>query len=163
MVASREVEIPKKKVFGRRKGRGSGALAQIVGRTAIRFLRKLVVLAAEDIGADMFEFAAPEIGEVISCKKSFKSAAKSVGKRTLEKQLDSGSKQRKINPTKSTKWSSRSQRDVFTNISRSSYQTTICGTNILRHCLEILAEKSQIFFGIEVQTCQRTWLRYIRE
>ena len=61
-------------------------------------MRKFIVLAAEDIGADMLEFAAPENGEVISSIKSFHSAAKSVGKQTLEKQLDSGSKQRKNNP-----------------------------------------------------------------
>ena len=73
----------------------------------------------------MLEFAAPEIGEVISGEKSFKSAAKSVGKQTLRKQLGEGSrrlkggsKQRRIIPTKSTKQSSRSRRDIFTNISR---------------------------------------------
>ena len=39
---------------------------------------------AKGIGADMLEFAAPEIGEVISGRKSFKSAAKGVGKQTLK-------------------------------------------------------------------------------
>ena len=80
----------------------------------------------------MLEFAAPEIGEVFSGKKSFKSAAKSVGKKTLKKQLGEGSrrqkgavgvrqgggKQRRLIPTKSTKQSSRSRRDNFTNTSR---------------------------------------------
>ena len=80
----------------------------------------------------MLEFAAPEIGEVFSGRKSFKSAAKSVGKKTLKKQLgegshrgkgaegvrQGGSEQRRIIPTKSTKQSSRSRRDIFTNISR---------------------------------------------
>ena len=71
----------------------------------------------------MLEFAAPEIGEVISGRKSFK--AKSVGKQTVKKQLGEGSrrrtggsKQRRIIPTKTTKQSSRSRRDNFTNISR---------------------------------------------
>ena len=66
-------------------------------------------------GADLLEFAAPEIGEVISGGKSFKSAAKSVGKQTLKKQLvqgsrrwTGGSKQRRINPTKSAKQPIRS-------------------------------------------------------
>ena len=58
-------------------------------------MRKYVVLASKRIGADMLEFAAPDIGEVISGRKSFKSAAKSVGKQTLKKQLGSGSKQRR--------------------------------------------------------------------
>ena len=66
----------------------------------------------------MLEFAAPEIGAVISGRKSFKTAAKSVGKQTLKKQLSSGSKQKRIIPTKPTKQPSRSRRVVFTNISR---------------------------------------------
>ena len=104
--------------------------------------------AAKRIGADMWEFAAPETGEVVSNRKTFKTAAKSVGKKT-EKTIgrrepqccndrkregacrrelaegslrtawrQAGSKQRKIIPTKSTKQSSRSRRDIFTNISR---------------------------------------------
>ena len=125
MVASRQVEIPYYRGVGRQRGTGFVPLAQVVGRTAIPFLRKYVVPAAKRIGADMLEFAAPEIGEVISGRNSFKSAAKSVGKQILEKQLGEGSrwrvggsKQRRIIPTKSTKHSSRSRRDIFTNISR---------------------------------------------
>ena len=125
MVASRQVEIPYYRAVGSQRGRGFGALAQVIGRTAIPFLRKYVVPAAKRIGADMLDFAAPEIGEVFSGRNSFKSAAKSVGKKTLKKQLGQGSrrwmggsKQRRIIPTKSTKQSSRSRRDIFTNISR---------------------------------------------
>ena len=122
MVASRQVEIPYYRGVGRQRGRGFGALAQVIGRAPIPVLRKNVVPAAKRIGADMLEFAAPEIGEVFSGRKSFKSAAKTVGKKTLRKQLGEGShkgsKQKKIIPTKSTKQSSRSRRDIFTNISR---------------------------------------------
>ena len=128
MVASRQVEIPYYRAVGRQRGRVFGALAQVIGRTVIPFLRNNVVPAAKRIRADMLEFAAPEIGEVFSGRKSFKTAAKSVGKKTLRKQLGEGSrravgsasgrelaygrqvsnKQRKIIPTKSTKQSSRS-------------------------------------------------------
>ena len=149
MVASRQVEIPYYRGVGRQRGRGFGALAQVIGRTAIPFLRKYIVPAAKRVGADLLEFAAPEIGEVISGRKSFKTAAKSVGKQTLRKQLGEGegsrrvvgsasgrelaegsrrrtagrqvsrgNKQRRIIPTKSTKQSSRSRRDILTNISR---------------------------------------------
>ena len=128
MVASRQVEIPYYRVVGRQRGRGFRALAQVIGRTAIPFLRKYVVPAAKRIGADMLEFTVPEIGEVITGRKSFKTAAKSVGKQNLRKQLGEGnrsavgrqgdSKRRRIIPTKSTKQSSRSRRDIFTNISR---------------------------------------------
>ena len=60
----------------------------------------------------MLEFALPEIGEVFSGRKFFKTAAKSVGKKTLKKQLGEEKKQRKIIPTKSTEQSSRSRRDI---------------------------------------------------
>ena len=84
----------------------------------------------------MLEVDAPEIGEVISGGKSFKTAAKSGGKQTLKKQLGEGrrrrkgagggrevgrrggNKQRRISPTKSTKRFSRLRTDIFTNVSR---------------------------------------------
>ena len=84
MVASRQVEIPYYRAVGRQRGRGFGALAQVVGKTSTPFLRKYVIPAAKRIGADMLEFAATEIGEGFSGRKSFKSAAKSVGKHTLK-------------------------------------------------------------------------------
>ena len=64
MVASRQVEIPYHRGVGRQRGRGFGAPAQVIGKTAIPFLRKYIVSAAKRIGADMLEFVAPEIGEV---------------------------------------------------------------------------------------------------
>ena len=125
MVASRQVEFPYYRTVGIQRGRGFGALAQVIGRTAIPYLREYVVPVAKRIGADMLEFVAPEIGEVISSRKSFKTAAKIVGKKTLKKQLGEGSrrqkrdsKQRRIIPTKSTIQASRSRRDILTNISR---------------------------------------------
>ena len=120
MVASRQIEIPYYRAVGRQCGRGFGALAKVIGRTAIPFLRKYVIPAAKRVGADLLEYAVPEITEVVSGRKNFKTAAKSVGKQTLRKQLGEGgrSKQRRIIPTKSTKQSSRSRRDIFTNISR---------------------------------------------
>ena len=140
MVASRQVEIPYYRGVGRQRGRGFGALAQVIGRTAIPFLRKHVVPAAKRIDADMCEIAVPEVADVVSGRKSFKTAAKSVGKQILRKQLGEGegsrrrkgavggrelaygrqgrSKHRRIIPTKSTEQSSRSRKDIFTNISR---------------------------------------------
>ena len=60
MVASRQVKIPYYRAFGRQRGRGFGALAQVLGRTAIPILRKYVVLAAKRVGADFLDFAVPE-------------------------------------------------------------------------------------------------------
>ena len=90
MVASRQVEIPYYRAVGRQRGSGFGALVQVIGRTAIPFLRTYAVPVAKRIGADMLEFAVPEIGVVISGRKSFKTAAKSVGEQTLRKQMGEG-------------------------------------------------------------------------
>ena len=120
MVASRQVEIPYYRAVGRQRGRGFGALAQVIGRTAIPFLRKYIVPTAKRVGADLLDVAVSEIAEVVSSRKNFRTAAKSVGKQTLKKQLGEGSRKRTGSrniPTKSTKQSSRSQRDIFTNIS----------------------------------------------
>ena len=121
MVASREVEIPYYRGVGRQRGRAFGALAQVIGTTAIPFLRKYIVQAAKCVGADLLEFAVPETAELDSGRKNFKTAAKNVGKQTLKKQVGEGSTKKtasRIIPTKSTKQSSRSRRGIFTNISR---------------------------------------------
>ena len=121
MVASRQVEIPYYRGVGRQGGRGFGAIARVIGRTAIPFLRKYIVPAAKRVGADLLEFAVPEIAEVLSGRKNFKTAAKSVGKQTLKKQMGEGSRKKtasRVIPTESTKHISRSQRDISTNISR---------------------------------------------
>ena len=80
MVASSQVEIPFYRGVGRHRGRGFGALAQVFGRTSIPFLRKYIVPAAERVGADLLDFAVPEIAEVVSGRKIIKTAAKSGGR-----------------------------------------------------------------------------------
>ena len=127
MVVSRQIEIPFYRDVGRQRGRGFGAFAQVIGRTAIPFLRKYIVPAATRVGADLLEFAVPEIAEVVSGRKNIKTAAKSVGRQTLRKQLGEGSRRRtagsrkrsasRVIPAKSAKQISRSRRDIFTNIS----------------------------------------------
>ena len=87
MVASRQVEISYYRGVGRQRRRGFGALAKVIGRTAIPFLRIYIVPAAKRVGADLLEFIVPEIAEVVSGRKIFKTAAKSVGRQTLRKQL----------------------------------------------------------------------------
>ena len=136
MVAPRQAEIPYYRGVGRQRGRGFGALAQVIARTAIPFLRKEIVPAAKRVGADFLEIAVPEIAEVVSGRKNFKRAAKSVGRQTLRKQLGEGegSRRRKgtvgirqgskkrsasrVIPTKSAKQISRSRRDILTNNSQ---------------------------------------------
>ena len=116
MVASRQVEIPFYKGIGRQCGWGFGALEQSIGRTTNPFLRKYIVPAAKRVGADLLEFAVPENAEVVTGRKNFRTAAKSVGKQTLRKQMGSGSRKRTVSrviPTKSAKQSSRSRRDIL--------------------------------------------------
>ena len=72
------------------------------------------------MGADLLDFAVPEIADVVHGRENFKTAAKNVGRQTLRKQLGSGSSKRsasRVIPTKSAKQTSRSLKDVFTNIS----------------------------------------------
>ena len=85
MVASKEVEFPFHRGVVRQLGRVFGALAQVIGRTENPFLRKYIVPAAKRVGADLLEFAVPEIADVVCGRKMFKTAAKSVGRQTLRK------------------------------------------------------------------------------
>ena len=94
MVASRQVEIPFYRGVGRQRGRGFGALAQVFGRSAIPLLRKYIVPASKRVGADLLVFDVPEIAEAVGGRKNIKTAAKSVGRQTLRKQLGSGSRKR---------------------------------------------------------------------
>ena len=125
MVASIQVEVPFYRGVGRQRGRGIGALAQVFGRTANPFLREYIVPAAKRVGADLLEFAVPEIAQVVSGRKNIKTAAKSVGRQTLRKQLGEGNRRRtgggrkrsasRVIPTKSAKQISRSRRDFLSN------------------------------------------------
>ena len=90
MVAQNSADFPIFRGHARQRGRGFGALAQTLGRTAIPFIKKYIVPAAKRIGADLFEIAAPEIGEVVSGRKKLKTFAKDVGTKTVRKQLGGG-------------------------------------------------------------------------
>ena len=63
-------DLPYFRGYTRQRGRGFGALAQTIGRTAIPFLRRYVVPAAKRVGADLLDIAAPEIGNVLTGKKN---------------------------------------------------------------------------------------------
>ena len=105
--------------YSRQRGRGFGALAQTIGRTAIPFLRRYVVPAAKRVGADLLDIAAPEIGNVLTGEKKFKSVAADVGKKTLRKQLGGGKIRkrriiRRITPKTSRR--RRTRRDIFSKL-----------------------------------------------
>ena len=78
MVASRQLEVPLYAGIGQQRGRGLGALAQVIGEVKIRFWVK--VSSQLHLGRCwLMEFAAPNIAGVFSGRKNFKTAAKSVG------------------------------------------------------------------------------------
>ena len=120
MVASRQVEFQFYRGVGRQRGRGFSALAQVIGRTAIPCLRKNIVPAAKRVGADLLEFSVPENAEVLNGRKNIRTAAKSMERQTLRKQLGGDSRKKsasRVIPTKSAKQISWSRRDLFTNVS----------------------------------------------
>ena len=69
MVDQSSANFPIFRGHARHRGRGFGAFAQTLGKTAIPFIKKYIVPAAQRIGADLFENAAQEIGEVVSGNK----------------------------------------------------------------------------------------------
>ena len=120
MVASRQVEIQFYRGVGRQRGLEFDALAQVIGRTAIPFSRKYIVPAAKHVGADLLEFVATELAEVVSGRKDFKTVARSKGRQTLRNQLGTCGRKKtpsRIIPKKSAKQISRSRRNFFTIIS----------------------------------------------
>ena len=125
MVASRQVVISFYRVVGRQREPGFRADAQVTGRTAVPFSRKYIVPAAKRVGVDS-EFAVPEIAEVVSGRKKFKTNANTMGRQTLTKQLGEGSRRRTAGKEKDCEQSHsnkicktiiRSRREIFTNIS----------------------------------------------
>ena len=84
MVASNTLELPDYNGIGRQRERGFGAPAQVVGTTAILFLRKYIDRAANRVGADLLEFAVPEEADVVSGKK-FQNCCQKRRKTDIEK------------------------------------------------------------------------------
>ena len=82
MVASNDLQLPYFKCIGRQRRGGFGALGQVIGRTAIPFLRNYVVPAAKRVGVDLLEFLVPEVANVMSGKKNNFKSAESVGRQT---------------------------------------------------------------------------------
>ena len=56
MDASRELELPYYREVTRQRGRGFGALAQVIGRTAVPFVEKFIVPAARSVGTGLLEY-----------------------------------------------------------------------------------------------------------
>ena len=71
--------------------------------------------------ADLLELAVEEIADVVSGRKIFKSAAKSVGRQTLRKQLVCGGIKNsagRVNPPEPAKQIRRPRGNLLTNVSQ---------------------------------------------
>ena len=80
------MEVPFYRGTGWQRARGFGALAQVIGGTAVLFLRKYIVPAATRMDVDLFQFSVPEVAEVLGGGKKFKTAAK-CGEANYEKKF----------------------------------------------------------------------------
>ena len=69
-------------------------LHKLLGELQFHFCVKKTVPAANRVSSELLEAAAPEIVEVVSGRKNFKTALKSVGRQTLRKLLGSGSRKK---------------------------------------------------------------------
>ena len=129
--------------FGRQRRREFSAVVQAIERTTSPFLREYVLPAVKRVGVDLLEFVVLEVAEIVRSRKQFKTAAKSVEKQNLRKQLVSGSGNQKatievkqtsrVIPTKSAKHTTWLLTEVFANLSDSSCRTlflvpTFCGS-----------------------------------
>ena len=85
MVTSRQVEIPLYTGIVLQRGQRFGALAEVLGTTANPHLRKYFVPAAKRVGADLLEFAVPEISGVVSGRKKKQDTCKECAKTDYEK------------------------------------------------------------------------------
>ncbi len=74
----------------RQRGRGIGALATAVARSAIPFLARYVAPFAKSVGKNLLEAAIPEVLSVVDGQQNFKQAAKATGRKTIKKQLGRG-------------------------------------------------------------------------
>lgn len=102
--------MPYFKGVPRQRGRGFGAFAGTVVRSAFPILKKYVIPVAKQIGRDVIEAAVPEIGNIISGKSNLKRALKETGRKTLKKQIGGGApkkRRRKTSKKKKTKVKSK--------------------------------------------------------
>ena len=106
-----------KATIPRQRGRGFGALAQVVGRTAIPLLTKYVGPIAKSIGKNLIEAAIPKVVSVVEGKKKVKQALKDTGKKTVKRQLGRGKKKtKKQRPTLSKSSRKISRKDFFSKL-----------------------------------------------
>ena len=101
MVSQNSADFSTFRGQARQRGRRFVALAQTRGRTAIPFIKGYIIPSAKRIGADLFEIAALEVGEIVTGRKKLESIAKEVGTKTVRKQLGVGRRNPSVELTES--------------------------------------------------------------
>ena len=86
----RNVHLPHFSGVPRQRGRGLGALAGTIARTAFPILKRFVVPAAKKIGRDAIDIAIPQVEDVLSGKSSVRKAIRKTASSTLKKQIGGG-------------------------------------------------------------------------
>ena len=87
MAAQNSADFPFSRGHAAEHGRTFGALVQTLGRTAIFFIKKYLVPAAKKIGADLFQIAAPEIGEIVCGRKNTQNNCKTCRQKNSSKTI----------------------------------------------------------------------------
>ena len=86
MVASRQVEIPFYRGIGRQLKRGFNSSSYWVNHNSLS-AQIYCPGSIKRLGADLLEFVAPEIADVVSSRKISKTASTTVGRQTLKKTM----------------------------------------------------------------------------
>ena len=121
------IDMPYFKGIPRQRGRGLGALALSVARTAIPIFRNFIVPAAKKVGRDFIKSAVPEIGEAISGNQSLKRALKSSAKSTIRKQVGGGgssSKKQRLSAASNLRRTQQHQQPIHSSSSSSNRKRT---------------------------------------
>lgn len=95
----------------RQRGRGIGALAAVVGRTAIPIFKKMILPTAKRVGRELIEAAMPEVVDVLQGKTNVKQAVRKTARNVVRKQVGGGRiRKKKINRN--------SRKDFFKHITQ---------------------------------------------
>ena len=120
------IDMPYFKGIPRQRGRGLGALALSVARTAIPIFRNFIVPAAKKVGRDFIKSAVPEIGEALSGNQSLKRALKSSAKSTIRKQVGGGgssSKKQRLSAASNLRRTQQHQHPIHSSSSSNRKRT----------------------------------------
>ena len=91
-----QVSMPYYKGVARQRGRGLGAIASTVGRTAFPIFKKFILPAIKSLAPIAAAAAAPELLEVARGRTKPKAAFKRVATKTIKSQLGMGKKKKKV-------------------------------------------------------------------